>query len=70
MGSWRHTPFRNDNRLEYNRLDSSWRHTPFRKWELKPDSEYWPDPFDNKEEYLKNLRADGKAVPMALGGAA
>lgn len=39
-------------------------------WELKPDSEYWPDPFDNKEEYLKNLKADGKAVPMALGGAA
>ena len=39
-------------------------------WELKPDSEYWPDPFDNKEEYLKNLKADGKAVPMALGGEA
>jgi hypothetical protein len=39
-------------------------------WELKPDSEYWPDPFDNREEYLKNLKADGKAVPMALGGAA
>ena len=39
-------------------------------WELKEDSEYWPDPFDNKEEYLKNLKAEGKAVPMALGGAA
>ena len=39
-------------------------------WELKPDSEYWPDPFDNREEYLKNLKAEGKAVPMALGGAA
>ncbi|MCH7357555.1 hypothetical protein MMP61_18630 [Acinetobacter sp. NIPH 1958] len=39
-------------------------------WELKPDSEYWPDPFDDQQEYLKNLKADGKAVPMALGGAA
>ena len=39
-------------------------------WELKDDSEYWPDPFDNKEEYLKNLKAEGKAVPMALRGAA
>ena len=39
-------------------------------WELKPDSEYWPDPFDNREEYLKNLKADGKPVPLALGGAA
>ena len=39
-------------------------------WELKPDSEYWPDPFDNREEYLKNLKADGKAVPLAVGGAA
>lgn len=39
-------------------------------WELKEDSEYWPDPFDNKEEYLKNLKAEGKAVPMALRGAA
>lgn len=39
-------------------------------WELKEDSDYWPDPFDNREEYLKNLKADGKAVPMALGGAA
>lgn len=39
-------------------------------WELKEDSEYWPDPFDNKEEYLKNLKAEGKAVPMALRGVA
>jgi hypothetical protein len=39
-------------------------------WELKPDSEYWPDPFDQKEQYIENLKADGKAVPMALGGAA
>lgn len=39
-------------------------------WELKPDSEYWPDPFDNREEYLKNLKAEGKAVPMALRGVA
>ena len=39
-------------------------------WELKPDSEYWPDPFDNKEQYIENLKADVKAVPMALGGAA
>ena len=39
-------------------------------WELKDDSEYWPDPFDNREEYLKNLKAEGKAVPMALRGAA
>ena len=39
-------------------------------WELKDDSEYWPDPFDNKEEYLKNLKAEGKAVPMALRGVA
>lgn len=39
-------------------------------WELKPDSEYWADPFDNREEYLKALKADGKPVPLALGGAA
>lgn len=39
-------------------------------WELKEDSEYWPDPFDNKEEYLNNLKAEGKAVPMALRGVA
>ena len=41
-----------------------------KKIELKPDTDYWPDPFDNREEYLKNLKAEGKAVPMALGGAA
>jgi len=39
-------------------------------WELKEDSEYWPDPFDNQEEYLKNLKAEGKQVPMAVRGAA
>ncbi len=39
-------------------------------WELKPDTEYWADPFDNREEYLKALKADGKPVPLALGGAA
>ena len=39
-------------------------------WELKPDTDYWPDPFDNREEYLKNLKAEGKAVPMALRGVA
>lgn len=40
------------------------------EWELKPDTEYWADPFDNREEYLKTLKADGKPVPLALGGAA
>lgn len=39
-------------------------------WELKEDSEYWPDPFDNQDEYLKNLKAEGKQVPMAVRGAA
>lgn len=39
-------------------------------WELKEDSAYWPDPFDNQDEYLKNLKAEGKQVPMALRGAA
>lgn len=39
-------------------------------WELKPDTEYWADPFDNREEYLKALKAEGKPVPLALGGAA
>ncbi|WP_335954029.1 hypothetical protein [Acinetobacter higginsii] len=39
-------------------------------WELKPDSEYWPDPFDQKEQYIENLKAEGKQVPMALRGAA
>ncbi|MBP9787952.1 MAG: hypothetical protein KBC72_10400 [Acinetobacter sp.] len=40
------------------------------EWELKPDTEYWADPFDNREEYLKTLKAEGKPVPLALGGAA
>lgn len=39
-------------------------------WELKDDSEYWPDPFDQKEQYIESLKAEGKAVPMALRGAA
>lgn len=39
-------------------------------WELKPDTDYWPDPFDNQDEYLKNLKAEGKQVPMAVRGAA
>lgn len=39
-------------------------------WELKEDSEYWPDPFDQKEQYIENLKAEGKQVPMALRGAA
>lgn len=39
-------------------------------WELKEDSEYWPDPFDQKEQYIESLKAEGKAVPMALRGAA
>ncbi|VXA55345.1 conserved hypothetical protein [Acinetobacter proteolyticus] len=39
-------------------------------WELKDDSEYWPDPFDKKEQYIENLKAEGKQVPMALRGAA
>lgn len=39
-------------------------------WELKPDTDYWPDPFDNREEYLKTLKAEGKPAPLALGGAA
>lgn len=38
-------------------------------WELKPDTDYWPDPFDNQDEYLKNLKAEGKQVPMAVRGA-
>lgn len=37
-------------------------------WELKPDTDYWPDPFDNQDEYLKNLKAEGKQVPMAVRG--
>ena len=39
-------------------------------WEIKDDSEYWPDPFDQKEQYIESLKAEGKAVPMALRGAA
>ncbi|AKA31149.1 hypothetical protein AMPH_51687 [Acinetobacter baumannii] len=40
------------------------------EWELKPDSEYWADPFDQKEQYIESLRAEGKPVPFALRGAA
>ena len=39
-------------------------------WELKPDTDYWPDPFDNREEYIKMHKADNKKVPLAVGGAA
>lgn len=39
-------------------------------WELKEDSQYWPDPFDQKEQYIENLKAEGRAVPVALRGAA
>lgn len=39
-------------------------------WELKPDTDYWPDPFDNKEEYIEMHKADNKKVPLAVGGAA
>lgn len=39
-------------------------------WELKEDSEYWPDPFDNKEEYIEMHKADNKPVPLAVGGVA
>lgn len=39
-------------------------------WELKPDTEYWADPFDNREEYIKMHKADNKKVPLAVGGAA
>ncbi|WEI20095.1 hypothetical protein PY247_10455 [Acinetobacter proteolyticus] len=35
-------------------------------WELKEDSQYWPDPFDQKEQYIESLKAEGKAVPMAM----
>ena len=37
-------------------------------WELKEDSEYWPDPFDQKEQYIEMHKADNKKVPMAVGG--
>ena len=40
------------------------------EWELKEDSEYWPDPFDNREEYIEMHKADNKKVPLAVGGAA
>jgi len=39
-------------------------------WELKPDTDYWPDPFDNKKEYIEMHKADNKPVPLAAGGAA
>lgn len=39
-------------------------------WELKPDTDYWPDPFDNREEYIQMHKADNKKVPMAVGGEA
>lgn len=39
-------------------------------WELKPDTDYWPDPFDQKEQYIEMHKADNKKVPMAVGGAA
>lgn len=39
-------------------------------WELKPDSEYWPDPFDQKEQYIQMHKTDNKPVPMAVGGGA
>ena len=37
-------------------------------WELKPDTDYWPDPFDQKEQYIEMHKADNKKVPMAVGG--
>ena len=39
-------------------------------WELKPDTDYWPDPFDQKEQYIEMHKADNKQVPLAVGGAA
>ncbi|WP_031986383.1 hypothetical protein, partial [Acinetobacter baumannii] len=39
-------------------------------WELKPDTDYWPDPFDQKDDFKKMLEADGLKMPMALRGAA
>lgn len=38
------------------------------EWELKPDTEYWADPFDNREEYIEMHKADNKKVPMVIGG--
>ena len=40
------------------------------EWELKPDTDYWPDPFDQKEQYIEMHKADNKQVPLAVGGAA
>ena len=37
-------------------------------WELKPDTDYWPDPFDQKEQYIEMHKADNKKVPLAVGG--
>lgn len=31
-----------------------------------PDTDFWPDPFDNIEQYKANLMKDGKAVPSAV----
>jgi hypothetical protein len=39
-------------------------------WELKPDTEYWPDPFDQKEDFKQMLEADGFKLPLVLRGAA
>ena len=44
--------------------------------EIKADSDYWPDPFDNFEEYKATLQAEQKPLPQAVrflsekGGAA
>ena len=40
------------------------------EWELKPDTDYWPDPFDQKEQYIEMHKADNKKVPLAVGGVA
>ena len=32
----------------------------------KPDSEYWPDPFDNFNEYKASLQLDQKPLPNAV----
>ena len=36
------------------------------EWELKPDTDYWPDPFDQKEQYIEMHKADNKKVPLAV----
>ncbi|WP_167850440.1 hypothetical protein [Acinetobacter baumannii] len=41
-----------------------------KKLELKPDTEYWPDPFDQKEQFKQMLEDDGLKLPLALRGAA